>query len=316
MDQVNIHTTPPADQPPRPPSRWPLYAFIALVAIVVIAAVAIAALRHAAPQAAAHATVTPTAISRATPTVGGTAARLSTTPQTGSSATPASALAATATPSTSASTPTALSAGTPTTAPTATPVATTRPPTNPTALHVASGSCTVHRITWTWSGAQRAISYNVVVYNPQSGATVTSATTTAPRYILPAGPGATVALKVRSRNTAGAAPGYFTPGSVGRVPALTSNPISMTNSTSDHTLTWFWTGARHATAYDIVLYHYTGSTAKMDITARTRQAHWATAVTPGVTYYLKVRSVGACAPTTFYSPARPATVGATPTPGP
>jgi hypothetical protein len=33
-------------------------------------------------------------------------------------------------------------------------------------------------------------------------------------------------------------------------------------------------------------------------------------VTPGVTYYLKVRSVGTCAPSTYFTPGRSGKVGA------
>src|SRR5581483_452768 len=107
------------------------------------------------------------------------------------------------------------------------PTATVQPPTNPLALHVASGSCTVHRITWTWSGARRATSYEVVLYDPSSGATIKDTAITGTSYTLPAGPGATVALKVRSRNAGGTGRGYFTPGSVGHVPSKTTNPTHL-----------------------------------------------------------------------------------------
>ena len=83
----------------------------------------------------------------------------------------------------------------------------------------------------------------------------------------------------------------------------------MTVSTTGHKITWFWTGAQHATAYDFVLYHYSNGAAKNDITGRATVPHWGTNVTPGVTYYLKVRSVGTCGPSTYYTPARPGKVG-------
>jgi hypothetical protein len=124
-----------------------------------------------------------------------------------------------------------------------------------------------------------------------------------------------VALKVRSRNAAGTGQGYFTPGSVGRVPPLATNPTAMTVSSSDHTLTWSWTGARHATAYDFVLLHYAGRSAHVDIRGRTNQGRWSAAVTPGVTYYLKVRSIGACSSADYSPSSRGAIAGATPTPG-
>ncbi len=282
MDQVNINAPPPAAPPPPPrqPSRWPLALFIAILAILVIAGVAVAAFRRNQQAAAGSPTPTPQAAT-ATPAAGGNAA-----------ATPASSTAG-ATP-----TPASSSDGT------------AQKPTNPTSMHVADGSCSVHHIIWTWAGAQNATSYDVVLYNPQTGAVIRDTHTTGTSYALGAGPGATVALKVRSRNSAGTPGTYYTPGDTGRVPPQTTNPTSMTVSTTGHKITWFWTGAKHATAYDFVLYHYDGGTAKTDITGRVAVAHWGSNVTPGVTYDLKVRSVGTCAPSTYYTPARPGKVGA------
>ncbi|MDB5056661.1 MAG: hypothetical protein JWO59_133, partial [Chloroflexi bacterium] len=76
-----------------------------------------------------------------------------------------------------------------------------------------------------------------------------------------------------------------------------------------------WTGAHHATAYDVQLYHYQGGAAHTDISARTNQGQWGTTVSPGVKYFLKVRSVGACAPSTYFTPPSSTSAGATPTPG-
>jgi hypothetical protein len=185
-----------------------------------------------------------------------------------------------------------------------------QPPTNPTVLRVADGTCTLHRIAWTWAGARRATAYDVVLYNPVTQTEVRAAQTRVPAYTLGAQPGTTVALKVRSRNNAGTAATYVTPGATGRVPPHTSNPTQMTAVTRGHTITWAWSGARHATAYDVVLYHYHGKTARRDIVARTAHTHWGTAVTPGISYYLKVRAVGPCALPTYYTPAQPARAGA------
>lgn len=308
MSQVNIGPSAGGPPPPRPPARWPVYLFGAIALIVVLAIIAVAAVRRGGFQAAPHATPTATILP-----IGAPAA---TSTPTGVAGAATSTAISTATVSAGATGTSTVSAGATATGGTATSTATAGPPTNPTSLRVVSGSCTLHRIVWYWSGALRATSYAVVLYNPLSGAEVRSATTSAPRYALAAGPGATVALKVQSRNAAGAAPGYFTPGSVGRVPPVTTNPISMTASATARAVRWNWTGARHATAYDVALYHYVGGAARTDIRARTIPAHWGTDVTPGVTYYLKVRAVGACAPSAFYSPAVAATAGVTPTPAP
>lgn len=217
--------------------------------------------------------------------------------------------AANPTPTPQAATATPAASGSATATP-ASSGGTAQKPINPTSMHVADGSCSVHHITWTWSGAQNATSYDVVLYNPQTGAVIRDTHTTGASYTLGAGPGATVALKVRSRNSAGTPGTYYTPGDTGRVPPQTTNPTNMTVSTTGHKITWFWTGARHATAYDFVLYHYDGGTAKTDITGRVAVAHWGSNVTPGVTYDLKVRSVGTCALSTYYTPSRPGKVGA------
>lgn len=181
-----------------------------------------------------------------------------------------------------------------------------QPPTNPTTMHVTSGSCAVHQIVWTWSAAPRATAYDVVLYDPQTGAMIRSTQTRHTAYALGAGPGATVALKVRSRNAAGTASSFFTPG---RVPAVAPNPTGLSASSTGHTILWSWTAEPHASAYDVVLYHYRGHRASADITGRTTLAHWRLRVTPGVTYYLKVRTVGPCAPTQYYTPATSATAG-------
>jgi len=303
MSQVNVNTAPPPPPPPppRPPSRWPIYAFIAILAVLLLGALAVYAGRRATRQATAQPTSTATAAARSS--AGGATATV----------------AAGAGPGVATSTATPSGDHTATAAPGATATGTTReqPPTNPTLLRVSSGSCTAHRIAWTWSGAQRATSYDVGLYNPTSGAQIKNAVTATTAYTLPAGPGATVGLKVRGRNAAGTAPNYFTPGgtTIGHVPFVTANPSNMTATTTGHSITWSWTAVPHATAYDLVLYHYVGSVARTDITARTSQAHWSTAVTPGVTYHLKARSVGDCAPSTYYTPPTAAAVGATPTPG-
>lgn len=262
--------------PPRPPSRWPLYLLIAILVVLVIGFLVADIVRRSATGPRAQATATPV----------------------GATATAAASGVATATPA-SGPTPTASAL---------------QPPTNPTSMRVVPGSCTAHRIEWTWSGAQRATSYEVVVYDPATNAAVRNAITSTAAYTLPAGPGAAVALKVRSRNAAGTGPGYFTPDKVGRVPLQATNPTHMTAATSGHTISWTWMGATHATAYELVLYHYHGGTAKADITARTVRPHWSTPVTPGIAYYLKVRSVGECAPSSYFTPSASAIVGATPMP--
>jgi len=308
MSQVNVNTAPPP--PPRPPSRWPIYAFIAILAVLLLGGLAVYAGRRATHQATAQPTSTATVVTRAstggptaTVAAGGVGGATSTATSSGGGAAPTSGATATgATPNSGA---------------TATGTTKQQPPTNPTLLRVSSGSCTAHRIAWTWSGAQRATSYDVGLYNPTSGAQIKNAVTSTTAYTLPAGPGATVGLKVRGRNAAGTAPNYFTPGgtTIGRVPPVTANPHDMKVTTTGRSITWSWTAVPHATAYDLVLYHYSGSVARTDITARTSQAHWSTAVTPGVTYHLKARSVGDCAPSTYYTPPTSAVAGATPTPG-
>lgn len=285
----NINRTPP---PPRPPSRWPLYVFIGILAVLLLGGLALAGARRQSQQAAAQ----PTATSRAVVVVAPTATTTNGAPAAGPTATPISG-GATSPPG-----------ATPTSA--ATPL----PPTNPTSMHVVSGSCTVHHIAWTWSGAQRATSYEAVLYNPVSGAQVKNITASNASYTLGAGPGATVTLKVRSHNATGAAPTYFTPPSTGRVPLQISNPRSVTATTTGHTINWAWTAVPHAAAYDLVLYHYQGGTPQNDVTARRVLAHWSVPVTPGVPYHLKVRSVGDCAPRSYYTPSTTARVGAPPTP--
>lgn len=304
MDEVTI-TTPSDPGPPQPPTRWPLYVFVAILAILaafVIGGLAATALHRAAPRTVPTITTTATAqatsgAATATPSGPGATAAA----RGGTAPTPLSGGPTTATPTTR---------GTETTATPAARVGAVQPPTNPTVLHVADGTCTQHRIAWTWAGAHRATAFDVVLYNPITQAEVRAARTRLPAYTLRAGPGATVALKVRSRNSAGTARDYFTPGTIGRVPPHAANPRQMTVATRGHTITWTWSGARHATAYDVVLYHYHGATATRDIVARTTHAHWGTAVTPGIAYYLKVRAVGPCAGLTFYTPARAAKVGA------
>jgi hypothetical protein len=154
----------------------------------------------------------------------------------------------------------------------------------------------------------------VVLYDPRTGATVRRTRTHGTSYTLAPGPGATVALKVRSRAAAGTAPSFFTPGAVGRVPPVAPNPTRLTVSLQEHTITWSWLAVPPASAYDFVLYHYSGRTAAADITGRTPVAHWSVSVTSGITYFLKVRTVGPCAPAGYYTPATRATAGATPTP--
>lgn len=288
MSQINVNAGPPPSDapPPRPRSLWPIYVVVAILAVVLLAALL---LRRGGQQASSP---PPTATATA-----GTA-RSSGGPTATVGAAGGSGGAATNTPAPGGATNTPASAATP------------QPPTNPTFLRAASGSCTVHRVLWTWTGAERATSYDVVLYDPQTGATVKNAVASTPAHTLTAGPGARVALKLRSRNAAGTAQGYFTPGSVGLVPPITTNPTAMTVATAGHTITFSYTGSRHATAYDVVLYHYSGGAAQTDITAHTGQGHWGTAVTPGVDYYLKVRSVGTCAPATYYTPPVHARVGA------
>lgn len=280
MDQVNINrrSSPPPGRPPRRPSWWPVLVLLIILIIIGIVFAARQVTQHNSASPTATVTVAPSATVAAAPT-----------------STAQEAAATVGTPSLVPGAATSTSGGGATSTP--------QPPTNPTALHVVSGSCAQHQITWSWTGAQRATSYEVVIYNPVSGATIKYTTTTTASYTLPAGPGATAALKVRSRNAAGTGQGYFTPGSVGHVPPQTTNPTHMTVDVTDHTLTWFWGGATHATVYDFVLYHYAGAgTAKTDIKGRANQPHWAITVTPGTTYYLKVQSVGQCAPSSYYSP--------------
>lgn len=282
MSQVNVNANPPPP-PPRMPSRAPIYIFIALLVVLLLAGLVL----YIGRRAGVHGTAHPTA----------TAMAATETARSGAGA------IVTATTAPGAATPTAGAAQ--------------QPPTNPTALRVSSGSCTVHRIVWTWSGARRATSYDLVLYDPVSGNIVKNATTSATSYTLGAGPGATVALKVRGRNAAGTAPNYYTPGgaTVGRVPPTTTDPTAVTSTITGHTINWSWSGAKHATAYDLTLYHYDGSTAHTDVSARVNQAHWSIAVTPGVAYHLKVRSVGACAPSVYYNAPASALAGATATPG-
>ncbi|HWE62364.1 MAG TPA: hypothetical protein VHB98_11690 [Chloroflexota bacterium] len=277
MDQININPAqPPASgPPPRQPVRWwPIALFLVIIAIILI----VFAARQVARNNSATATATPSAVSTAP------------------------AVVSTVTAAPGAATNTAIPAAG---ASTNTPAVTStqaQPPTNPTALRVISGTCTAHRITWTWSGARRATSYEVVLYDPRTGATIKDLTVTGTSYTLPAGPGATVALKVRARNAAGTGQGYFTPGSVGHVPPITTNPTQLSAVVAKQTITWFWGGAQHATAYDFVLYHYQGGGAVVDVTGRVDHPHWAIKVTPGITYYLKVRSVGPCAPAGYFTP--------------
>jgi hypothetical protein len=177
-------------------------------------------------------------------------------------------------------------------------------------MRVTSGTCSVYRIVWRWNGARRATAYDVVAYDPQTGTTIRNVRLAGTTYTLRAGPGATVALKVRSVNARGTAPTYFTPGAVGRVPPHTPNPTHVAVSTAGNRLTWTWTAVPHATAYDLVLYHYAGNVAKADIRARHSLAHWSLGVTPGITYYLKLRSVGRCAPVSYLAPSTHAAAGA------
>jgi hypothetical protein len=303
MDDVNVNAPPPRQMTPRrtipplpqkQPYWWAIVAFVVIVAIIL----GLKALKNNSGTASGRATPTPT---------------VQTLQPTSTSVGGQNVVLVTATPPSALNTATATSNGQVVSTATA---ASSKNPTNPTALNVASRSCSSRQIRWTWSGASRAASYDVVVYDPRSCATIKTASTTATSYTLPAGPGATAALKVRSRNSAGTEPGYFTPGSVGTVPPITTNPTNITVSTgAGHKLTWSWTGARHATSYDLQLYHYKGGSAQTDINAHTNQGQWSTAVSPGVSYYLKVRSVGACAPSTYFTPASGAVAGATPTPG-
>jgi hypothetical protein len=297
MSQVNINTTPPPPPPPRMPSRAPIYVFIGLLAVLLLGGLGVYAARRANHQSGATATATAPAAATATALVQDAGGATATTAPVSGAATN------TAAPGGGAS-----GAGA-----TATP-APRQTPTNPTALRVASGSCTAHRITWTWSGAQRASSYDLVLYDPVSGNTVKDTSASAPSYALGADPGATVALKVRSRNSAGTAQGYFTPGSVGRVPPHLANPTHVTATVTGHQVEWSWPAVPHATAYDLVMYHYDGGAPRTDISTRVGQAHWGTPVTPGVTYHLKVRASGQCAPSTYYNASASAIAGATPTP--
>ncbi len=296
MSQVNVNPTPPP--PPRMPSRAPIYIFIALLVVLLLAGLALYVSRRAGVQGTAHPTATAVA---ATATARSGVGAIAT----------ATAVAGAATPTASGG------SGATTSGPTPTAGAAQQPPTNPTALRVSSGSCTVYRIVWTWSGARRAASYDLVLYDPVSGNIIKNATTSATSYTLGANPGATAALKIRGRNAAGTAPNYYTPGgaTIGRVPPTTTDPTAVTSTTTGHTINWAWSGAKHATAYDLTLYHYDGNAAHTDVTARVNQAHWSIAVTPGVTYHLKVRSVGACAPSVYYNAPASALAGATATPG-
>lgn len=300
MSQVNVNPTPPP--PPRMPSRAPIYIFIALLVVLLLAGLALYVSRRAGVQGTAHPTAT---------AVAATATARSGVGAIATATAAATAVAAAATPTASGG------SGATTSGPTPTAGAAQQPPTNPTALRVSSGSCTVHRIVWMWSGAQRAASYDLVLYDPVSGNIIKNATTSATSYTLGANPGATAALKIRGRNAAGTAPNYYTPGgaTVGRVPPTTTDPTAVTSTTTGHTINWAWSGAKHATAYDLTLYHYDGSVAHTDVTARVNQAHWSIAVTPGVTYHLKVRSVGACAPSVYYNAPASARAGATAAPG-
>lgn len=296
MDQINVNAAPPppAGPPPRPSLWLPIAACLAIVAVVAIAF----GIRHATAPGSASPPATPTPLLIADTPTG----------QPSATDTPASQAAAGATP-------TGQGGATETPAAQAAATATPAPPENPTALHVISGSCSNRAIAWSWPGGARATSYELVLYDPRTGATIKDLTTGATSYRLAAGPGATVALKLRSRNATGTGRGYFTPGSVGRVPPLTTDPTQITVKVTGHRITWSWAGSRHATAYDVVLFHYVGGTAHTDISGRTDQGRWSTAVTPGVTYYLKVRSVGACGPADYVAVPHGATAGATPTSG-
>ena len=287
------------------PSRAPIYVFLGLLAVLLLGGLGVYAARRAGQGTAQP---PPTATARAA--VGGVTA----TVRAGAGGPTATGQAggATATAAGGGGTP---GGGTTGAGATPTSAATQQPPTNPTSLRVSSGSCTVHRIVWIWSGARRASSYDLVLYDPVHGGTVKNVTTSATSYTLEAGPGATVALKLRGRNGAGTAPDYYTPGSVGRVPPAITNPTRVTATTTGHTIDWAWSAVPRAMAYDLVLYHYDGNTPHTDISSRVGQAHWSTPVTPGVTYHLKVRSVGQCAPSTYYNGPASALVGATPTPG-
>lgn len=181
----------------------------------------------------------------------------------------------------------------------ATPTANTAPPTNPTAMQVTQGSCTNHTMTWSWSGANNATGYDVVLYNPATRALYAQNTALEPRYVQAGAPGQTMALKIRARNDAGHASGYYTPSDTARIPPQTTNPDAIDVVTSTNTVTWTWYGARHATGYSVILFHYNGGAPVTDKQARVNVASFQTPTQPGTTYYLKVKSLGACAPSDY-----------------
>jgi len=183
------------------------------------------------------------------------------------------------------------------------------PPTNPTAMRVTQGACGSRQIAWAWSGARNATAYNVVLYNPVSGAQIGSTRVHGTRYILGAALGATAALKVQSANAAGVAPNYYTPSDTGHLPPAATNPTAVTASTAGTAVTFAWTGARHAVAYDVIVYHYNGATPVTDTQARTTHTTLTVAGTGGVDYHVKIRTVGQCGPVdTYVMPSAHATV--------
>ncbi len=270
MSQVNVNQTPPSPERPRTWGTALLYILIGALIALVIEGLFLLGLRQNGRELAvlaAGATTTPT---------------------------PAATATVTATPLGATPTPAGTSAASPTPA--------VRPPTNPTAMRVTQGSCTRPLMSWSWSGAKGAAGYDVALYNPTTGAVLASNTTLAPRFTQVGAPGQTLALKVRSRNSAGTAPGYFTPADTAHVPPHTTNPTAIQVMTSTTTLTWTWSGAQAASGYDVVLYHYHGGAVVVDQRATVTAPRFSTPARGGTVMYLKVRADGPCASATYYTP--------------
>jgi len=167
-------------------------------------------------------------------------------------------------------------------------------------MRVTNGVCGSRQIAWAWSGARNATAYNVVLYNPVSGALIRSTHVHGTRYVLGAALGATAALKVQSVNAAGVAPTYYTPSDAGHMPPAPTNPTAVTASTAGTAVTFAWTGARHAVTYDVIVYHYQGATPVTDKQARTTQTALTITGTGRVDYHMKIRTVGPCGPVAAY----------------
>ncbi len=206
---------------------------------------------------------------------------------------------------TNTSSPTATPPPTKTPLPTVTPAPSPTvlvPPSNPTSMEVAANSCTSHTIDWRWSGAHRAAGYDIVLYDPNTGVALAHNTTIEARYTQAAIPGQPVALRVRSRNDAGTGGDYFSPQDSAQALPVTLNPTTIAVTATTTTLTWTWPPSLYATGYDVVLYHYHGASVSVDEETTVLDAHFSVDPPTGVTYYLKLRALGPCNPSLYYTP--------------